>query len=64
LRHTSATLLLEAGASPASVQRQLRHSTLAMTERYLHASADYVRADVEKLVIPAPARPSQGAGHR
>ena len=37
-RHTFATILIENGASPMAVSRILGHSTLAMTNRYVHIS--------------------------
>lgn len=41
LRHTRATRLVEAGARPDQVQRQLGHHDLAFTMRtYLHAADD------------------------
>jgi len=40
LRHTSATELLRSGVSVYTVQKLLGHSSLAVTERYLHAMPD------------------------
>ena len=37
-RHTFATILIENGASPMAVSKVLGHSTLAMTNRYVHFS--------------------------
>lgn len=36
LRHSVATIMLRKGVSPATVQRFLRHSSYAMTQRYVH----------------------------
>ena len=48
-RHTTASLLTQAGANPASVQRMLRHSDPKVTERYRHLSPGYMRAEVDRL---------------
>ena len=39
LRHTCATLLMQAGVHPKVVQKRLGHSTIAMTMRYGHQRA-------------------------
>lgn len=44
LRHTFATLAIEAGVDPRTLQELLGHSSMAMTSRYLHASADKMEA--------------------
>jgi hypothetical protein len=51
LRHTSATLLLEAGASPVGVQRQLRHSRFAVTDKYLNMRPSWLQDEVSRLTI-------------
>ena len=51
LRHTSATLLLEAGTSPVAVQRQLRHSRFAVTEKYLNMRPSWLLDEVSRLSI-------------
>ena len=38
LRHTFATLYLDAGASPRDLQEALGHSSLAMSSRYVHVT--------------------------
>jgi integrase len=61
LRHTTASLLLMAGANPAAVQRILRHSDPRITtEVYGHLVPDYLRAEIDRLsfgIVP-PARAS------
>lgn len=49
LRHTAASLMVMAGASMQSVQAILGHSTIAMTERYAHHSAEHVAREAAKL---------------
>lgn len=44
LRHSIATILLRQGVGAATVQRFLRHSSFAMTQRYVHL----VESDVRK----------------
>ena len=50
LRHTYATLLVEAGVSLHDVQRLLGHSSLAMTGKYLHGDVESARAGVERAL--------------
>jgi integrase len=58
LRHTTATLLLKAGVSLATVQRLLRHSDPAITsEIYGHLDVEDMRAAVNRLAfedMPVP----------
>ena len=56
LRHTSASHLLMRGASLKSVQQQLGHTTLKMTERYAHISDQFQREEVNRLngLLPFP----------
>jgi integrase len=49
LRHTFATRLIERGVDPVRVQRLLGHSTLLVTQRYLHASDVGLRNAVAQL---------------
>jgi excisionase family DNA binding protein len=50
LRHTTASLLMMAGANPAAVQRILRHQDPRITtEVYGHLAPDYLRAEVDRL---------------
>jgi integrase len=61
LRHTTASLLLMAGANPAAVQRILRHSDPRITtEVYGHLVPDYLRAEIDRLSfgIAPPPKPS------
>jgi len=56
LRHTSASYLIMRGASLKSVQKQLGHTTLKMTERYAHISDQFQREEVNRLngLLPFP----------
>jgi integrase len=50
LRHTTASLLMMAGANAAAVQRILRHSDPRITtEVYGHLAPGYLRAEVDRL---------------
>ncbi|MDA4132850.1 MAG: tyrosine-type recombinase/integrase, partial [Thaumarchaeota archaeon] len=50
LRHTTASLLIEAGCSPASVQRILGHADVKLTmKRYAHTSKDFLRKEMGLL---------------
>ena len=52
LRHTTASLLMMAGANPAAVQRILRHSDPRITtEVYGHLAPGYLRAEVDRLAF-------------
>jgi hypothetical protein len=57
LRHTTASLLMMAGANPAAVQRILRHSDPRITtEVYGHLAPGYLRDEVDRLrFFPAEA---------
>jgi hypothetical protein len=49
LRHTTASLLLQAGAPLHAVQRILRHRNPRMTANvYGHLSTDYLRAEIDR----------------
>jgi integrase len=58
LRHTTASLLLMAGASPAAVQRILRHGDPRITMgTYGHLAPDYLRTEIDRLSFgPPPSR--------
>jgi integrase len=50
LRHTTASLLMMAGANPAAVQRILRHRDPRITtETYGHLAPEYLRAEGDRL---------------
>ena len=49
-RHTTGSLLIQSGASPAAVQAVLGHADVRITmERYAHMAPDFLRAEVERL---------------
>jgi len=59
LRHTTASLLMMAGANPAAVQRILRHSDPRITtEVYGHLAPDYLRREIDLLSFGMPANDS------
>jgi len=66
LRHTTASLLLMAGAKPVAVQRILRHSDPRITtEVHGHLVPDYLRAEIDRLrfgMAPPPKPSSRFAG--
>ncbi len=43
LRHTAATRLAEAGATPIAVQHLLGHADLKTTQRYFHVTEDHMQ---------------------
>jgi len=60
LRHTTASLLMMAGANPAAVQRILRHSDPRITtEIYGHLAPEYLRAEIDRLQFNPPQEPAQ-----
>ncbi len=55
-RHSTASLLMMAGANPAAVQRIMRHSDPKLTtEVYGHLAPEYLRAEVDRLTFGPPA---------
>ena len=60
LRHTTGSLLLMAGANPASVQRILRHSDPRVTmDYYGHLLPGYLRDEVDRLQFEDHSKDSQ-----
>lgn len=51
LRHTAATLLIEAGVDIRIVQRLLGHSSIATTEIYTHVSDEALRKTLERADV-------------
>ena len=58
-RHAHASHSLEAGASLRLVQETLGHSSISVTEKYLHVRPDSSSGDFLDLVEPAPAPAQQ-----
>jgi len=62
LRHTTASLLMMAGANPAAVQRILRHSDPRITtEVYGHLAPEYLRREIDLLSFGKPANDTHPA---
>ena len=58
LRHTTATLLLAAGADLWAVQKMLRHTDAQVTtERYAHLVPGYLQAQITRLRLVSFASP-------
>ena len=53
LRHTFASWYVINGGDPYRLQGFLGHSTIALTQRYAHLSAEYQRAGVQFFGPPA-----------
>jgi integrase/recombinase XerD len=51
LRHTAATLLLEAGLDIRYVQRLLGHASITTTEIYTHVADHVLRAEIAKANV-------------
>jgi hypothetical protein len=59
LRHTTASLLMMAGANPAAVQRILRHTDPRITmEVYGHLAPGYLRDEVNRLRFAPSSAPA------
>jgi integrase len=55
LRHTTASLLMMAGANPAAVQRIMRHTDPRLTtEVYGHLAPGYLRSEIDRLQLAPP----------
>lgn len=58
LRHTTASLMMMAGANPAAVQRIMRHADPRITtEVYGHLAPEYLRAEVDRLHFETKSSP-------
>lgn len=49
LRHTTASLLIQAGASLTEVRDILGHSSFAVTNRYAHLAPEHLKAAIQRL---------------
>jgi hypothetical protein len=62
IRHTTASLLMMAGADLAAVQRIMRHTDPRITtEFYGHLAPGYLRGAIDRLAFEASAPPPEGA---
>ncbi|MDP9397463.1 MAG: site-specific integrase [Actinomycetota bacterium] len=48
-RHTAATMLMEAGTDPKVVMQILGHSSVAVSQGYMHVSLELARGSMDKL---------------
>ncbi|MGB0844148.1 MAG: tyrosine-type recombinase/integrase [Alphaproteobacteria bacterium] len=55
MRHTTITLLIQAGVDLPTVQRISGHKTPAMVMRYAHQNGAHIQAAMSKLQFPVPA---------
>ena len=63
LRHSTASLLMMAGANPAAVQRILRHSDPRITtEVYGHLAPEYLRSEMNLLALGVAAPKTRSRG--
>ena len=61
-RHTTASLLIMAGANPAAVQAILRHTSIDVTmEFYAHLAPDYLSKEINLLTFRPKADPDGAA---
>lgn len=51
LRHTAASMMVASGVRPEKVQKQLRHSTLDMTMKYVHLDNSDVQEELDKCFV-------------
>ncbi len=49
LRHSTASLLMMAGANPGAVQQILRHRDPRVTQTYSHLAPGFLRAEIDRL---------------
>lgn len=54
LRHSFASNLVAAGVDLYTVQRLMRHSTIAMTERYAHLAPEHLASAVARIDVTDP----------
>jgi len=52
LRHTAATWMQRAGVHMATVSATLGHSSIAITEAYLHTTIEQEREALKKAIVP------------
>lgn len=59
LRHSFASWFVMNGGDPYRLQKYLGHSTMTLTQRYSHLSAEFIREGVQFIGPPQPLRRAQ-----
>ena len=64
LRHTAATRMVQAGVNIRVVQKVVGHSSIRITEKYVHTEDGFAAQEMSKLSFQTPAQVVPMQGHR